>query len=143
MVRKKRQPSKDETRRFLLELREDVRLIVRVALFCTLRISEVMGLQWKHIDFENGQHIVEQRYWRADLDLTKTADSERKVKMGFLSDLLKRYAPNTAAMRLYSFCSSFCNFLLLKWMAAAATRRNIHTSRSMEGPQPAIIDAGV
>ena len=93
MVRKKRKFSADETRRLLLELREDVRLIVMVALFCTLRISEVMGLQWKHIDFANGQIIVEQRYWRGDLDLTKTADSERKVKMGLLSGLLQKYAP--------------------------------------------------
>ena len=95
MVRKKRKLSVEETRRFLLELREDVRLIVMVALFCTLRISEVLGLQWKHIDFVNGQIIVEQRYWRGDLDVTKTADSERKVKMGFLSNLLRRYAPGT------------------------------------------------
>ena len=63
------------------------------ALFCTLRISKVLGLQWKHIDYVNGQFIVEQRYWRGDLDLTKTVDSERKVKMGFLADLLQRYAP--------------------------------------------------
>jgi integrase len=95
MVRKMRKLTTEETRRFLLELREDVRLIVMVALFCTLRISEVMGLQWKHIDFANGQIIVEQRYWRGDLDLTKTSDSERKVKMGFLSDLLRQHAPGT------------------------------------------------
>jgi len=62
MLRKKRKLSVDETRSLLLALREDVRLIVMVALFCTLRISEVMGLQWKHVDFENGQIIIEQRY---------------------------------------------------------------------------------
>src|ERR1019366_2647673 len=42
-----------------------------------------------------GQIIVEQRYWRGDLAVTKTADSERKVKMGFLSGLLQRYAQGT------------------------------------------------
>jgi hypothetical protein len=93
MLRKKRKLSTEETRKLLLELREDVRLIVMSALFCTLRISEVLGLQWKHVDFENGQFIVEQRYWRGDLDQTKTEDSERKVQMGFLSGLLQRYAP--------------------------------------------------
>ena len=95
MVWRKRKLTTEETRRFLLELREDVRLIVMVVLFCTLRISEVLGLQWKHIDFETGQIIVEQRYWRGDLAVTKTADSERKVKMGFLSGLLQRYAQGT------------------------------------------------
>ena len=90
---KKVKLSTDDTRRLLIELREEVRPVVMVALFCTLRISEVLGLQWKHIDFENGQIIVEQRYWRGDLDLTKTTDSERKVKMGFLNGLLQTFAP--------------------------------------------------
>ena len=93
MLRKKFKLSTADTRRLLLELREDVRLIVMVNLFCTLRISEVLGLQWKHIDFENGQIVVEQRYWRGDVDLTKTTDSERKVKMGLLGGLLQEYAP--------------------------------------------------
>ena len=93
MLRKKRKLTNDETRRLLLELREDVRLIVMVALFCTLRISEVMGLQWKHVDFENGQIIIEQRYWRGDLDVTKNEASERKVKMAFLGQLLQQFSP--------------------------------------------------
>ena len=90
MLRKKRKLTNDETRRLLLELREDVRLIVMVSLFCTLRISEVMGLQWKHVDFENGQIIIEQRYWRGYLDVTKNEASERKVKMAFLGRLLQQ-----------------------------------------------------
>ncbi len=93
MVREKRKLEVNETRRLLLNLREDVRLIVMVALFCTLRISEVLGLQWKHIDFTRCQIIVAQRYWRGDLDVTKTTESERKVKMGVLSGLLQRFAP--------------------------------------------------
>lgn len=92
LVWKKHKLSVGDTGRLLSALREDVRLIVMVALFCTLRISEVFGLQWKHIDFENGQIIVEQRYWRGNLDKTKTVESERKVKMGYLSGLLKPYA---------------------------------------------------
>ncbi len=38
-----------DTRRLLLALPEDVRLIIMAALFCTLRISEVLGLQWRHL----------------------------------------------------------------------------------------------
>ena len=75
IVRKKRKFSVQETRTFLLALRADVRLIVMVALFCTLRISEVLGLQWKHIDFAKGQIIIAQRYWRGDLDVTKNVGS--------------------------------------------------------------------
>jgi integrase len=93
MVRKPKKLTVESTRNLLLTLREDVRLIVMIALFCTLRISEVLGLQWKHIDLVNGQLIVEQRYWRGNLDLTKTVDSERKVKMGYLGNLLQCFAP--------------------------------------------------
>jgi hypothetical protein len=39
----------EQTQIVLLSLRKDVRLIVMVALFCTLRISEVLGLQCKHL----------------------------------------------------------------------------------------------
>jgi integrase len=103
LVRKKRKFGLEDTRKLLLALREDVRLIVMIALFCTLRISEVLGLQWKHIDFENGQIIVEQRYWRGDLDVTKSADSDRKLKMGFLSGLLQRYAPGPHDLEEFVF----------------------------------------
>src|SRR5262249_55016397 len=49
MVREKRKQATEGTRRLLLALPEDVRLIVMTALFCTLRVSELLGLQWKHI----------------------------------------------------------------------------------------------
>ena len=40
----------DDTRKLLDALPGDVRLICEVALYCALRISEVLGVQWKHID---------------------------------------------------------------------------------------------
>jgi integrase len=50
-VREKRKLTDEQTRQLLDALPEDVRLICMMALFCTLRISEVLGLQWKHIDW--------------------------------------------------------------------------------------------
>src|SRR5262249_9052313 len=44
MVREKRKLATEDTRRLLLALPEDVRLIVMTALFCTLRVSELLGL---------------------------------------------------------------------------------------------------
>ena len=46
--------------------KEDVRLIVMVALFCTLRISEVLGLKWKHVRLTHGVLEVRERYYRGD-----------------------------------------------------------------------------
>ena len=60
-VRDKRKLTEEETRRVLKALPEDVRLICMMALFCTLRISEVLGLQWKHIDWARGLILAPQR----------------------------------------------------------------------------------
>jgi integrase len=35
-------------------LPKDVRMVCMVALFCGLRISEVLGLCWKHVDMDRG-----------------------------------------------------------------------------------------
>jgi integrase len=62
MVREKKKLAVADTRRLLLALPDDVRLIVMAALFCTLRISEILGLQWRHLDFKTGKIMVRQRY---------------------------------------------------------------------------------
>lgn len=74
----------DELRALLAALPEDVRLICEVALFTGLRISEVLGLQEKHIDAARGVLMVRQRYSRGDLAEPKTARSERDVPCGAL-----------------------------------------------------------
>lgn len=61
-----------------------------VALFCGLRISEVLGLQEKHIDFASGMLKIEQRFHRGGLDTCKTRKSEREVPMGYLADDLRK-----------------------------------------------------
>jgi integrase len=53
------------TRKLLDALPGDVRLICEVALYCT--ISEVLGVQWKHVDFKRGVIQVRQRFYRGDL----------------------------------------------------------------------------
>lgn len=81
-----------ETRALLDELPDDVRRICEVALYCTLRISEVLGLTWKHIDLKAGVIHVRQRWYRGDLDVVKTRKARRDVAMGSLAaDLAKMY----------------------------------------------------
>lgn len=88
-VREKRKLTDDQTRRFLAALPWDLRVMCCTGLFCTLRVSEMLGLEERHLDFENGLICIEQRYYRGDLDRTKNRKN-RKVPMGYLTDDLKR-----------------------------------------------------
>jgi integrase len=86
-AREKRKLTDDQTRRLLAALPADVRLAV--GLFCTLRISEILGLQEKHLDFEHGLILVRQRFYRGDLDQPKNPKAVRDVPMGYLAADLK------------------------------------------------------
>lgn len=90
LVREKRKLTDDQTRLLLAALPLDVRILCCACLFSALRVSEALGLQEKHLDFETGQIHVRQRYRRGNLDQTKTEKSERDVPMGYLSDDLRR-----------------------------------------------------
>ncbi len=84
LLREKRKLTDDQTRRLLAAVPGDVRLMCSVALFCTLRVSEILGLQEKHLDFEQRTIRVEQRFYRGDLDIVKGQKSERTLPMGHL-----------------------------------------------------------
>jgi integrase len=87
-AREKRKLTEDETRHLLAALPPDLRIACCVCLFCTLRVSEVFGLQEKHLQFAKGTIEVRQRFYRGDLDETKNENSRRDVPMGYLaSDL--------------------------------------------------------
>ena len=94
-AREKRKLTDQQTRQLLEALPEDVRLICMVALFCTLRISEVLGLAWKHIDWERGVVMVRQRFYRGDLDVPKTRKAKRDVPLGQLVDHLRSIWPGS------------------------------------------------
>jgi integrase len=89
-AREKRKLTNEQIRLLLGAVPEDVRTIILVIMSTTLRISEVLGLQEKHFDFSDGTIQVEQRYYRGDLDTTKSERSTRIVRMGMLSESLKR-----------------------------------------------------
>jgi integrase len=88
-VREQRKLTDDETRRLLAALPGDVRLLCCVCLFGTLRISEALGLQEKHLDFSRGLILVRQRYSRGDIDIPKNDSAKRDIPMGHLADSLR------------------------------------------------------
>ena len=89
-VREKRKLPDEQVRLLLATLPEDVGEIIEMALFLTLRISEIFGLQEKHLDFTVGTVLVRQRYYRGDLDEVKNQRSARDIRMGYLVERLKR-----------------------------------------------------
>ncbi len=86
--REKKYIKPEQLKELFAELPNDVRMICLMALSCTLRISEVLGLQWKHIDFDKGLVLVRQRWYRGDLDVVKGTRSRRNVPMGNIKNLL-------------------------------------------------------
>jgi integrase len=99
----RRKLTTQETVDLLRRMPEDARIICMVALFCGLRISEVMGLCWKHVDFERGRLIIRQRYYRGDLDMVKSPKSVRDIPFGDLAPILRSKYPGTHAHEQFCF----------------------------------------
>ena len=74
-VRPARKLTIEETRDLLNALPADVRTHLRsgLSLLASLRISEALGLTWRHIDFARSLILVRQRFYRGDLGETKNA----------------------------------------------------------------------
>jgi integrase len=83
----------EETARVLARLEEPNLLIVETCIATSARISEVLGLQWKHVDLEAGTIKIEPRVWHQDLDRPKTENSRRVLGIG---DLVDRYRAKLA-----------------------------------------------
>lgn len=83
----------EQTVALLEQLEPEVRLMVKAARFGALRISEVLGLQWKHVDFKQRILMIRQRYWRGNLDIPQSHTGVRDIPMGSLADELMRKYP--------------------------------------------------
>lgn len=87
-LREKRKLSNDQLRRLLAAVEAPVPMICKLALL-TLRISEVLALQEKHLDFETHRILIRQRSYVGTIDVCKTAKSVRDVPMGILAEALR------------------------------------------------------
>lgn len=81
--------SADEQRALLAALPEDVCLIVETALSCALRISEILGVRERDLDFDRNMILIRRRFWRGDIDVPKNS-KPRDVAMGDLTPRIKR-----------------------------------------------------
>ena len=85
-VRPERILTGEETVRVLARLRDPNLLIVESVLATGARISEILGLKWRHIDLQGGVIQVVQRNWRGDIDDPKSKTSKRQLTLGYLVD---------------------------------------------------------
>jgi integrase len=83
----------DETARVLSRLEEPHKLIIETCIATGGRISEVLGLQWRHVSLDAGTIKIDQRVWHQDIDRPKSEDSRRPLGIG---DLVPRYRAKAA-----------------------------------------------
>lgn len=89
----------DETARVLARLEEPNRLIVETCIATGARISEVLGLEWRHLNLEAGTIKIEQRVWHQDVGRPKSEDSKRTLGIGDLIDRFRVKAAEDGATR--------------------------------------------
>ena len=83
----------EETARVLERLAEPYRLIVETCIATGARISEVLGLKWKHLDLGAATIKIEQRVWHQDVGMPKSEGSRRVLGIG---DLVERFRAKAA-----------------------------------------------
>lgn len=88
-ARERRLLSREDTELLVAGLPEFLRLIVAFLRTTGCRISEALGLQWKHLDLVNGWVHIEQRWYRGDLDVVKTERARRELPLGGLLEQFK------------------------------------------------------
>ncbi len=80
--RKPRSLTVEEFQRIADHLKEPLHSMEILAVSLGLRASELLGLQWKHVNWLNGTLSIEQRIYRQQIDDTKTHQSSGEVNMG-------------------------------------------------------------
>lgn len=75
----------EETAQVLSRLREPNLLIIETCIATGARISEILGLKWKHVSFSAATIQIEQRLWRQEIDRPKTEGSRRTLGLGMLA----------------------------------------------------------
>jgi integrase len=79
----------DETARVLTRMEEPHRLIIEICIATGARISEVLGLKWRHVNLNAGTIKIEQRVWHQEIGRPKSEDSKRILGIGDLVERLR------------------------------------------------------
>lgn len=92
-VREKRLLNAEQFRRLLAELPDHLRFLVLILFGLGLRISEALGLKWSDVNFETQILTIRRRWYRGDLDDTKTEASTAEIRMSpsMAAEFQRRY----------------------------------------------------
>ena len=74
----------EETARVLARVEEPYKLVIEVCIATGARISEVLGLMWKHVNLAAATIKIEQRVWHQEIGKPKSEDSRRLLGIGDL-----------------------------------------------------------
>jgi integrase len=86
----------EQTWQIISRLEDPERTLVLLIAATGLRISEALGLQWKHVCFEDHSIRVEQAFRLAEITNTKTKSSKASVPMcGVLAEFLLNWRVNS------------------------------------------------
>jgi integrase len=89
VVRPEQILSEELTIQVLARLSDPQLLICETCLSTGARISEVLGLMFKHVDLVKGILHIQQRHCRGDIDVPKTKNSRRVLTLGALTTRYK------------------------------------------------------
>jgi integrase len=87
----------EETARVLARLEITIRLIIEICIATGTRISEVLGLTWRHVDLDAGTIKIAQRVWHQEVDRPKSEGSKRHLGVGDLVERLRAKAVEDGA----------------------------------------------
>lgn len=83
----------EETARVLARLEDPNKLVIETCIATGARISEVLGLKWKHVNLEDAIIKIEQRVWHQEVGCPKSDSSRRILGIG---DLVERFRAKAA-----------------------------------------------
>jgi len=87
----------EETARVLARLDDTTQLVIETCIATGARISEVLGLQWRHVNLDAATIKIEQRVWHQEVGRPKTEDSRRVLGIGDLAQRLRARARDAGA----------------------------------------------
>lgn len=95
-----------EVNQIISAVRADYRQFMIVRFFTGMRTGEILGLQWKYVDFERRQILIRETLVRGEMEYTKTDGSQREIDMSQpVFDALKAQHAATGDLSSFVFCS--------------------------------------
>src|SRR6185369_1144334 len=81
VVRERRSITSEQFRAIVGALSEDTRFMILIAALAGLRISEVLGLQWRDIDWDKGELAVNRSWYRGTVNDTEEGKRVQRARV--------------------------------------------------------------